>query len=267
MSAVEEFPSQEPSQENVGKSDADGERKAEADVSPSEPQTGVDKEPTGQFAKFQFLTTEQGSAQVPSQVPAAGQQLPKINQDFGVAQTPAATEPTAGMGPPVEAEKPAEAEKAPDSEQRAAAEKPAAAAEVSSSSKTSSSDDEPTITAKVNIPAVSDQESEDGGEWAVLVEKARAWFNDTDLVALSEKLKKPALLIAGILLLLVTLKVYTGILDTIAKVPLAPGLLELAGILWLVWFSTTRLIRSQERQKVITGIQNTWKSFRGKVDS
>ena len=108
MSAVEEFPSQEPSQENVGKSDADGERKAEADVSPSEPQTGVDKEPTGQFAKFQFLTTEQGSAQVPSQVPAAGQQLPKINQDFGVAQTPAATEPTAGIATPVQTAKPAE---------------------------------------------------------------------------------------------------------------------------------------------------------------
>lgn len=126
------------------------------------------------------------------------------------------------------------------------------------------------ISERITIPAVSDSDSNEdgasGGEWALLSEKVRTWFKNNDLGELTAKIKTPAFIILGFLAFVLLLRIYVGVLETIAKVPLAPGLLELCGIIWVAWFSTTRLIRSQERQKVISTLQNTWRSFRGKVD-
>ena len=65
-------------------------------------------------------------------------------------------------------------------------------------------------------------------------------------------------IIVGVLLLL---KVYGVILGIIAKFPLAPRLFELAGIIWLIQFSSNNLIKSQDRADVIKGLKNRWKQF------
>jgi hypothetical protein len=41
-------------------------------------------------------------------------------------------------------------------------------------------------------------------------------------------------------------------------------LLELAGLVALVQFSLTRLVRSDDRREVISGLKQRWQSFRGR---
>ena len=269
-----------PSQENVGKPGAETSSQSGSDLPPPEEVGAKDQRINDQDVNVPPLSTGLQSEKNNPQAPVSFQQLPQIKPDepselTDVAQIPVIQTPTASKKAAIE-EKLVEFKKpsfsAKSSEQAAVTQKPPepdkplVAADVEATGKVPTAD-QPTITSRVNIPGAADHDPEGGGEWALLVDKVRAWYKGTDLVELIEKLKKPTLLIAGFLILLVALRVYSGILETIAKVPLAPGLLELAGILWVVWFSTTRLIRTQERQKVITGLQNTWQSFRGKVDS
>ena len=41
------------------------------------------------------------------------------------------------------------------------------------------------------------------------------------------------------------------------------GALSVVGVIAVVRFSLTRLVRSDERQQLIQGLQQRWKSFRG----
>ena len=124
---------------------------------------------------------------------------------------------------------------------------------------------DPAIAERIEIPASTSQESEtSGGEWELLTSKLGDWWQNNDFDAQVNNLRQP-LRILGILIAVgLVLKVYTGLLGAIGSIPLAPRLLELVGLYWVVHFSTTRLVRSDERSKVIQSVQERWTSFTGK---
>ena len=127
---------------------------------------------------------------------------------------------------------------------------------------------DPVIASTVSIPAqeASDQDGsdQDGGEWELLVGKAKAWVEQNDLAQLWTKAQLPLRVIGGLIAFALVAKVYSGVLNTIDSLPLAPGLLELAGLIWLVNFALRNLIRNSDRDKLFENIQSTWSRITGR---
>ena len=124
----------------------------------------------------------------------------------------------------------------------------------------------PSIAERVSVPETpsSSDASEEGGEWDLLSTKVRQWLAENDLADQWQRLRKPLLLIAGLIAFILVLRIYGGILDAIATVPLAPQLFELVGVIYATWFATTRLVRSEERRKISAAVSDLWSSMRGK---
>ena len=114
---------------------------------------------------------------------------------------------------------------------------------------------DPAIASTVSIPA---DEPSEGGEWELLTGKVKKWMTNNKLNELLDKTQTPAKLIGGLVLALVVLQIYSGILNTIDKLPLAPGLLELAGVIWLGRFAIQNLVRNSDRKRVFDGLRNLW---------
>ena len=127
----------------------------------------------------------------------------------------------------------------------------------------------PTVASTVDVPASlaaaatagGDQE---GGEWDLLVQKLRDWIASGQLQEQWQAARTPLSLLAGLIAVLLVLRVYSAVLNVLDSIPLVPGLLELVGVFALVQFSLRRLVRSDDRREVITGLQQRWKSFRGR---
>ena len=119
---------------------------------------------------------------------------------------------------------------------------------------------DPAIAETVSIPA----DSTAGGEWDLLVEKVQGVVNADQLKGLWNQWKLPVRLLGGLLVLILVLQVYGGIIRTIAAVPLAPGLLELVGLIWLANFSTRNLIRNSDRALVIANLRERWAKVIGR---
>ena len=124
----------------------------------------------------------------------------------------------------------------------------------------------PSIAERVSVPETpsSSDASEEGGEWDLLSTKVRQWLAENDLADQWQRLRKPLLLIAGLIAFILVLRIYGGILDAIATVPLAPRLFELVGVIYATWFATTRLVRSEERRKISAAVSDLWSSMLGK---
>ena len=152
--------------------------------------------------------------------------------------TPAAAEPTEAA--PAKAE-PAEAEPAAS---EAIAERIQVAATTSSS---------------------TDDNSSEGGEWDLLSSKVRQWWDDNNLVDLWQRSRRPLFLVVGLIALTLLIRIYSGVLAAIGTIPLAPRLFELVGLGWMIWFSVTRLIRSEERKALLANLSSIWSAFRGSV--
>jgi hypothetical protein len=123
----------------------------------------------------------------------------------------------------------------------------------------------PTVASTIEVPASAPggQTSGEGGEWELLVEKLRQWLGSGQLQEQWQASRTPLSLLAGLIALLLVLRLYGALLAVIDSLPLLPGLLELAGLIALVQFSLTRLVRSEERRSLIQSLQQRWKSFRG----
>ena len=105
---------------------------------------------------------------------------------------------------------------------------------------------------------------QDGGEWDLLVQKVRAWISSGQLQEQWQAARTPLSLLAGLIAVLLVLRVYSAVLGVLDSIPLLPGLLELAGLVAVVQFSLTRLVRSNDRREVIEGLKQRWQSFRGR---
>jgi len=127
----------------------------------------------------------------------------------------------------------------------------------------------PSIAERVSVPATppSGDTSQEGGEWDLLSTKVRQWWGEHDLADQWQRLRRPLLLTAAVIAFILVLRIYGGVLDAIATIPLAPRLFELVGVIYATWFAATRLVRSEERRKISSGLGDLWSSVRGKSSS
>ena len=190
-------------------------------------------------------------ADVPAPTPDNEQQPEPVE----LGADTAATSPTAAAPAEMPAQEPVPAAPEPPSEP--ATEAPAAPAVI----------DTPTVASTIEVPAkspVSPTATEEGGEWDLLVQKLRNWITSGQLQEQWQAARTPLSLLAGLIAVLLVLRVYSAVLGVLDSIPLLPGLLELAGLVAVVQFSLTRLVRSQDRREVIGGLKQRWKSFRGR---
>lgn len=115
------------------------------------------------------------------------------------------------------------------------------------------------------LPEASAQQagSEPGGEWELLVGKWQTWWTSGELMALASQARNPLLLLAGLLALLLLVRLYAGLLAALESLPLLPGLLELVAVIWLVRYGGPRLLHKHERQRLIAALASRWRGFRG----
>ena len=123
------------------------------------------------------------------------------------------------------------------------------------------------IAERIQVAATASTEdtSSDGGEWDLLSSKVRQWWNDNNLVELWQRSRRPVFLVVGLIGLTLLIRIYSGILAAIGSIPLAPRLFELVGLGWVIWFSVTKLIRSEERKALLANVGGIWSAFRGSV--
>ena len=128
--------------------------------------------------------------------------------------------------------------------------------------------DTPTVASSIEVPASPQVNTapaeQEGGEWDLLVQKLRSWITSGQLQEQWQAARTPLSLLAVLIAVLLVLRVYSAVLGVLNSIPLLPGLLELAGLVTVVQFSLTRLVRSQDRSEVIGGLKQRWKSFRGR---
>ena len=127
--------------------------------------------------------------------------------------------------------------------------------------------DTPTVASTIEVPAkapVNPTPAEEGGEWDLLVQKLRNWIASGQLQQQWQAARTPLSLLAGLIAVLLVLRVYSAVLGVLDSIPLLSGLLELAGLVAVIQFSLTRLVRSEDRREVIGGLKQRWKSFRGR---
>ena len=123
----------------------------------------------------------------------------------------------------------------------------------------------PSIAERVSVPArvPADSSSEEGGEWDLLSNRIKQFFEANNLQDQWQSLRQPLFLLGGLIALILTLRIYGGILDAIATVPLAPRLFQLVGTFYAGWFAATRLVRAEERKRISANVQDLWSSLRG----
>ena len=104
----------------------------------------------------------------------------------------------------------------------------------------------------------------EGGEWELLLGKLRQWLDQNELNKLWDQARKPVTILAALVGLLLVVRVYSAVLGALDSLPLVPGLLELAGVVWAVRYGIPKLLRSSERERLLGGLNQSWKAFRGK---
>ena len=122
----------------------------------------------------------------------------------------------------------------------------------------------PGIATSIVVPPLPVGEAGDGGEWDLLRSKVNTWFDGADLQGRWESLGGP-LRAAGLLLAaVVLLRLYSALLETLSDLPLVPRLLQLVGLLSVIRFGLTRLVRSSDRERIVTSWRDRWNDFRGR---
>ena len=90
------------------------------------------------------------------------------------------------------------------------------------------------------------------------------WLEQNDLAELWTKAQLPLRVVCGLIVFSLVATAYSGVLSTINSIPLVPGLLELAGVIWLVNFALRNLIRNSDRDNFIKGAGSTWTRVTGR---
>jgi hypothetical protein len=92
----------------------------------------------------------------------------------------------------------------------------------------------------------------------------RAWLEEADLAGQWQKLRGPLKGVALLVALILALRLYARVVGALDAIPVISGLLELTGLLYALWFSATRLVRTQERDRVFADWKNRWQAFSGR---
>jgi len=95
--------------------------------------------------------------------------------------------------------------------------------------------------------------------------QVKDWLEQNDLAELWTKAQAAGWrVVGGLIVFSLVATVYSGVLSTINSIPLVPGLLELAGVIWLVNFALRNLIRNSDRDNFIKGARSTWTRVTGR---
>jgi len=123
----------------------------------------------------------------------------------------------------------------------------------------------PTVVSTLEVPALERPSggNAEGGEWDLLLDKLRQWIASGQLQQLWQTSRTPLTAAAALIGLLVVLRIYGALLGVLDSLPLVPGLLELAGLVAVVRFGLSNLVRSSDREKVIANVKGRWAAFRG----
>ena len=123
----------------------------------------------------------------------------------------------------------------------------------------------PTVVSTLEVPALERPSGGNaaGGEWDLLLDKLRQWIASGQLQQLWQTSRTPLTAAAALIGLLVVLRIYGALLGVLDSLPLVPGLLELAGLVAVVRFGLSNLVRSSDREKVIANVKGRWAAFRG----
>jgi hypothetical protein len=128
---------------------------------------------------------------------------------------------------------------------------------------------QPSVAATVEVPPLegtaADAAETGGGEWEMLLGKVRQWIGSGEPQAFLRSIAGPLKALAYLIGALLLLRVYGTVVGTIDGIPLIGGLLELAGLIAVVRYGVTHLLRSEDRQKALGDWQRRWNEFRGRV--
>lgn len=125
----------------------------------------------------------------------------------------------------------------------------------------------PSIATTIDVPAATGAgpvPAADGGEFELLLQKLNQWISSGALQEQWQAVRTPLSLLAGLIALLLVVRVYGALLAVIESLPLLPGLLELVGVITLTRFGLHRLVRTEDRQQVIQGLRDRWQAFLGR---
>jgi hypothetical protein len=140
-----------------------------------------------------------------------------------------------------------------------------AAAAQPSSPQTEPSTQQPLgVAATLAVPPL-DQEANGGGEWELLVERLTAWWNSGELNRQWQRIRGPLKGVAILVVVLLALQLYATVIRTVDAIPVVSGLLELTGLIAVLQFSLTRLLRSSDREEVLTQVRRRWQEFQGRA--
>ncbi len=113
---------------------------------------------------------------------------------------------------------------------------------------------------------ISSDQSQEGGEWELLLEKLQTWWQQNNPQIELKRLIQLVLLAFCFLVLLLAYQIYGNFLNGLDKVPLIPELLQLTGLIWFSWFSAKRLLRSSDRKELFIELNNRWTDLLGDAD-
>lgn len=127
------------------------------------------------------------------------------------------------------------------------------------------------IASTLRVPPVSGGEAgpspseEEGGEWHLLVDKVRQWIDNAQLKKQWDRFRGPLRALLLLIGLILVLRLYGSVVNTIDAIPLISGLLELVGLITVLGFSATRLLRAEDRSRVLDDWSRAWQQFRGRL--
>jgi len=96
-----------------------------------------------------------------------------------------------------------------------------------------------------------------------LIDKLLTWWKEARVGERLSLARKPAQLVIGAIVLLFVLRLYSAAVNLIESLPIISGLLELVGLVAVVRFSATRLLRQADREQVRDEITARWRSYLG----
>jgi hypothetical protein len=185
--------------------------------------------------------------------------------EIGLQPATEAPEPTSATE--ASAPDPAAAEPAPEPEPTLSPEPPVAAVEavVETVAEAVAMPNEPAIASTLEIPPAPGATAAEGGEFDLLIEKLRSWLDEADLAGHWQRLRGPLKGVALLLVAVLALRLYARVVGTLYAIPVVSGLLELTGLLYLIWFGSTRLVRTSERERVLADWKRRWQDFSGRA--
>jgi len=118
------------------------------------------------------------------------------------------------------------------------------------------------VVASLSVPPLEDEPGT-GGEWELLVSRVQGWLGSGELQRQWQRSRGPLKALAILMGVILVLRLYSTAVNALDAIPVVSGLLELAGLIAVIRFMLTRLVRSSDRRQVLDQWTGLWRNFRG----